>query len=84
MWLTKWSGALKGPTITVDLGTLPSSAFREEKVGGFLGIGRTPTYMSEFTFEMVTESASFRFEIRHNGKLLASQKVDSCFVGTSE
>lgn len=78
--------ALKGPSITIDVGSLPNSAFREKEVGtGFLGLGsRRKVFMSQFTLEMVTGSASLRFEIRSEGVLLASQKVDSGFVGTAE
>ena len=59
--------------------------FTVKEVGGFMGFGNTQKlYRGQFTLEMVTGSASLRFEIRNNGVLVASQKVDSGFVGTSE
>ncbi|EWG47583.1 hypothetical protein FVEG_07650 [Fusarium verticillioides 7600] len=77
------SRALHAPFITIDLSTLPSDAFSEKKVGGFLGIGSKTCYQAKFTLEMVVGSATFKFEIRQNGALLATRHVDPKFVGES-
>jgi hypothetical protein len=78
-----WPGVLHAPVITIDLSALPSDAFSEKEVGGFLGIGSKTCYHAKFTLEMVVGSATFKFEIRQNGALLATRHVDPKFVGES-
>ncbi|RTE85274.1 hypothetical protein BHE90_000016 [Fusarium euwallaceae] len=78
------SRVLRAPVITIDLSTLPASAFSQKEVGGsFLGIGSRTYYKADFTLEMVVGSATFKFEIRQNGVLLATEHVDPKFVGES-
>lgn len=53
-------------------------------IGSFFMIGTHTVYQSVFTLEMITGPASFKFEIRHNGALFATQHVDPEFVGVSQ
>lgn len=75
--LTGNSGVLKLPKLPVSLGRLPSYAFETKNVGGFLGVGGTTLYRSSFDLVMVIESASRRFEIRHDGQLLRTEHFGS-------
>ncbi|KAM7191240.1 hypothetical protein V8F20_009418 [Naviculisporaceae sp. PSN 640] len=75
---------LQAPTVTIKLGDIPFSAIRHRQVGGIFGIGGRDTYLVEgFTLEMVTSSASVKFELWCKGVLLATQEVDPTFIGTS-
>ncbi|RSL41501.1 hypothetical protein CEP54_015800 [Fusarium duplospermum] len=83
-WSRRDSRALHAPVITIDLAALPSSAFSQKQVGGgFFGFGSRTCYRANFTLEMVVGSATFKFEIRYNDVLLATEHVDSKFVGES-
>ncbi|RSM15087.1 hypothetical protein CDV31_005168 [Fusarium ambrosium] len=83
-WSRRDSRALRAPVITIDLAELPSSAFSQKEVGGnFFGFGSRTCYRADFTLEMVVGSATFKFEIRQNGVLLATKHVDPKFVGES-
>lgn len=55
---------------------LPSYAFEERTTGGFLGLFTTTYLRSCFTLEMVVESASIKFELRHEGNLLGTYRFD--------
>jgi len=62
--------AIKLPTLSIAMGSLPSSAFQVKKVASAL----TTVFRAHFTLEMVVQSASFSFEIRHDGRLLRTHR----------